>query len=176
MGQKAFNFPDQIGTGGDSIFQTGTITEHEVQDKDIYIMYSDGVSDNIPINADNFKSCVARYLDQDGVIASKSSVAECIAIQAYHLGKDPNHEGPFFQGALAVGWDRGNLTGGKHDDITVTVGQLFVDQAGQERRNDKDFYRKEDYLYKGTTQVSKVAPSYVQKFIKEDTEDIIQDL
>jgi len=54
-------------------------------------MFSDGVSDNVYVDRADFKSCLARYLDQNGIVASLSSVAECIAIKAYHLGKDPTY-------------------------------------------------------------------------------------
>ena len=55
------------------------------------MLYSDGVSDNLFIDGPEVKECISKYLDQDGVIVSKSCVADCIAIRAYHTGKNPNH-------------------------------------------------------------------------------------
>ena len=83
-------------------------------------MYSDGVLDNIYINSPFFKSCITRYLDSDGIIVSPSAVADCIAIKSYFLGKDTTYWGPFANGAVEAGFMYPG--GGKHDDITVTVG------------------------------------------------------
>lgn len=102
------------------------------------MVYSDGVSDNLFVPKKEFKVCIARYLTEQGIIASLSSVADCIAMFAYYLGKDPNLDGPFAQGARQAGLMYPG--GGKHDDITVTVGQIFVDVEGQPRREHRDFH------------------------------------
>ena len=52
-----------------------------------------------------------------------SAAADCIAIKAYHLGKDATLLSPFAVGAKEAGFE---FIGGKHDDITVTVAQIFV--------------------------------------------------
>ena len=103
-GQKSFNFPDQIGSNGDSPMRIGEIKEHEFVDKDIYVLYSDGVSDNLFIEGPDVRDCIARYLDEEGVVASLSSAADCIAIKAYHAGKNPYLQGPFAIGAKEAGW------------------------------------------------------------------------
>lgn len=99
--------------------KAGTVKEHHIIDKDIYVLYSDGVSDNLFIDGPEVRSCIAAFLDQDGIIVSKSAAADCIAIKAYHTGKNPYHNGPFAIGAHEAGWLQFN--GGKHDDITVIV-------------------------------------------------------
>lgn len=65
-----------------------------------------------------------------------SSAADCLARKAHFLGKDPNYVSPFNkQWKLAV--DQGldmpqypplgyNFVGGKEDDVTVTVAQIFA--------------------------------------------------
>ena len=48
--------------------------------------------------------------------------ADCIARTAYVLGKDRQFDSPFAQGARQVGK---YYRGGKHDDITVVVAQMW---------------------------------------------------
>lgn len=123
------------------------MNQHEIVDKDIYVLFSDGVSDNI-YHDQEIRTCITSYLDEFGILQSLSSVADCIAIHSYFKGKDPNHDGPFAKGAREA--YRQWTTGGKHDDITVTVAQLFKDQDGVARRADVDPHKKESvYLYKG---------------------------
>jgi serine/threonine protein phosphatase PrpC len=42
---------------------TGEIKNHDFEDKDIYVMFSDGVSDNLYVDSPYFKSCINKYLD-----------------------------------------------------------------------------------------------------------------
>ena len=96
-------------------------------------------------------------------------MADCIAIKSYFLGKDPYYKGPFARGAAEAGLNYPG--GGKHDDITVTVGQLFVDRPNQERRVLSDIFRKESkFVYTG--EVRKALPKYEQDWIKEAKTDL----
>ena len=66
-------------------------------------------------------------------MTSLGSAADCLAIKAYWLGKNPDYLSPFskdWRDAIdrediyaMERWDPewGSPTGGKHDDITVTV-------------------------------------------------------
>lgn len=67
----------------------------------------------------------------NGIVKSYGEVADCIARRAYELGKDVNHKSPFAIGAAASGRA---FNGGKHDDITITVAQIFRDDKEHERK------------------------------------------
>jgi hypothetical protein len=43
--------------------KAGTVKEHQIVDKDIYVLYSDGVSDNLFIDGPEVRSCIAAFLD-----------------------------------------------------------------------------------------------------------------
>ena len=88
------------------------------------LVYSDGVSDNL--YKQHFLDCFKGRITPEGLLTSYSEVADCIARSAYWLGKDRMFFSPFSKGAKEAGMNR---TGGKHDDITITVGQLFTTEG-----------------------------------------------
>lgn len=156
-GQKRFNYPHQIGGQyGDAVKEVAVEMTHTIEPEDIIVVYSDGVSDNL--FPSQFHSCLDNAMDEDDKnnIQSFSLAADCIARQAYFLGKNKRFDSPFAQGARQAGW--GNYQGGKHDDITVVVAQiragdvsLFVDE---------DPYFKESItLYKGRIKPVEDLPS-----------------
>jgi protein phosphatase PTC7 len=119
-GQKQFNFPHQIGGRyGDVVSDVADVQTHTVEDGDIIVVYSDGVSDNV--YPKEYHDCIDRYTVEETIV-SFALVADCIARQAYALGKDRTYDSPFAQGARKVGK---RYLGGKHDDITVTVAQII---------------------------------------------------
>lgn len=78
-------------------------------------------------------------------MTSYGEVADCIARQAYDLGKDPSYISPFAKGAAEVGK---RFQGGKHDDITITVAQIFTDASGYEKKaHTEDFFEELISLY-----------------------------
>ena len=116
-GQKRFNFPDQIGgQHGDVVAKVAVPNSHTFQDGDIFIVYSDGVSDNLW--PEDFHTCISTFIDEENigseeVFNSYSSVADCIARTAYELGKDQTFDSPFSRGAREAGWSRAYALGGK---------------------------------------------------------------
>lgn len=84
-GQKRFNFPYQIGSVGDDPRTSGDDMTHEYRHGDVLLVYSDGVSDNI--YTEMFTNCFEKMITEDGLIKSYGKVADCIARQAYVLGK-----------------------------------------------------------------------------------------
>jgi serine/threonine protein phosphatase PrpC len=154
-GQKSFNFPHQLGGKyGDAVKDVGVEATHEFENGDIIVVFSDGVSDNIA--AIEFLPCIDNYLNEDAVgdnskmdelLLSYSLVADCIARNAYVLGKDETFDSPFAQGAREAGW--GDYSGGKHDDITVTVAQVFVGTKLALEKNTDPHYSESIYLYTG---------------------------
>jgi protein phosphatase PTC7 len=133
-GQKQFNFPHQIGGQyGDVVKDVAELNTHTLQEGDVVVVYSDGVSDNLYPH--EYHDCIDRYSyisssktsSNEVDLVSHSMVADCIARQAYQLGKDKTFDSPFAQGARAVGK---RYMGGKHDDITVTVARVVLDDVG----------------------------------------------
>lgn len=151
-GQKGFNFPYQLGGQyGDSVYEpnvTDGPNTHELHDKDVIVVVSDGIIDNmdpheyhdcirryqwsesyfsddnehehVSVVATNFYAKYKGYFD-DKELVSYSAVADCIARKAYFLGKDESHHSPFARSAATYGK---RFLGGKHDDITVVVAQV----------------------------------------------------
>jgi serine/threonine protein phosphatase PrpC len=150
-GQKQFNFPDQIGgQHGDVVAKVGVPNTHDFQDGDIFIVFSDGVSDNLW--PEDFHPCISTFLDENslddpGLFTSYSSVADCIARTAYELGKDETFDSPFAKGARDAGWGP-NYSGGKHDDITVTVATIWKGDSIGEQPEDPHF-SESIYVYSG---------------------------
>jgi hypothetical protein len=167
-GQKAFNFPYQIGgRHGDVVADVAVLQTHDLEPRDIIVVYSDGVGDNMdPLE---FHTCLGAYLkdDDDSVeedddddnllsFSSLSVVADCIARTAYELGKNKNFDSPFAKAARAVGK---RYVGGKADDISVIVAQVFVGSTPPPRSSstssssstsDEDpHYAESVYLYTG---------------------------
>ena len=83
------------------------------------LVYRDGVGDNLFDS--QFIPCVEKRI-QNGLVRSYGDAANCLARLAYRLGKDPNYKSPFQVGAFKNGRQH---YGGKHDDITMTVAQIF---------------------------------------------------
>ena len=106
-------------------------------------MYSDGYLDNI-FTSGSYQ-CLEEQL-KDGVMQSLSKAADCLAVKAYWLGLNLTYLSPFnreWRKAIAEGdpwaterWlpEWGQPSGGKHDDITVTVAQIFVEKEGEPRK------------------------------------------
>lgn len=95
------------------------MNEHEINEGDIILVYSDGFSDNV--YNQGFIPCIEKQL-VNGLIQSYGTAADCLSRKAYFLGKNMYYKSPFAQGALKAGPQfAGSAMGGKHDDITVTV-------------------------------------------------------
>lgn len=150
-GQKGFNFPYQLGGQyGDQVDEPN-VTDgpnlHTLQDKDVVVVVSDGIIDNI--DPQEYHDCISRYLWSDSLenlpskeafdarykgyfdeaeLVSYSAVADCIARTAYFLGKDQSYFSPFARSAANYGK---RYLGGKHDDITVVVAQVELAVNGE---------------------------------------------
>ena len=117
--------------------------KHEYRDGDVIVMYSDGYGDNM------FPSGIFQCLEdqlKDGIMVSLGKAADCLAIKAHWLGLNPEYLSPFnieWRKALEANdpfavsrWPKflGAPIGGKHDDITVTVAQIFHEKEGEPRK------------------------------------------
>jgi len=205
-GQKGFNFPYQLGGNyGDQVHTKGVCDgprTHNLQDKDVIVVVSDGVNDNI--DADEYHECIQRYqwssdlydktnnkptpttllfatnykgyFDEHEIV-SYSAVADCIARKAYFLGKDKTHQSPFARSAALYGK---RYIGGKHDDITVTVAQVEIavlDEATGRQVFASDIVVGEDGDASATTSSSNEDPHRNESiFVYKDEDGPIQGL
>ena len=100
---------------------------------------------------------------EDGIITSLGATADCLALKAHWLGKNMEYLSPFaqeWQKAIEAGdefavsrWDPawGRPSGGKHDDVTVTVAQIFKDKEGEPRKGTAaadNYFKESKKVYK----------------------------
>ena len=112
-------------------------------------------------------------------MTSLGAAADCLAVKAYWLGLNFDYYSPFSQEwkkAIDEGdefasdrWDPdwGIPMGGKHDDVTVTVAQIFKEAEGETRKGiaDADEHFKESKkVYKG-----RVPAPFIYKRARWDT-------
>ncbi len=94
---------------------------HLVDDKDVIILASDGIFDNI-FDEDILKCLSYRNWDRGSIEDSDAEQAAiCLAEKASLLSKDQEYDSPFAQHAKKY---NKNEPGGKVDDITVIVAQV----------------------------------------------------
>ena len=69
-----------------------SLEKHIVEDGDVVIGFTDGVSDNVKY--EEFKECVEANM-QAGKVTSLSGAADCLARKAHFLGINPDYVSPF---------------------------------------------------------------------------------
>ena len=109
-----FNFPFQLGTDGDSVIKASAKIL-DVQDKDIIILYTDGLSDNL------FEDMIRQILIEK-IETGLDGVARALAEKALEKSTDQTYFSPFAKSALEM--INQKYIGGKPDDITVIVAQV----------------------------------------------------
>jgi protein phosphatase PTC7 len=114
-----FNFPFQLGTDGDSVATAWKKTV-QVKDKDILIVYTDGLSDNLFENA--IREIVKNELDSGSELRI---VAEKLANTAIDCSVNENYLSPFAKAASVAYKQR--YIGGKPDDTTVIVAEIRIE-------------------------------------------------
>lgn len=122
----SFNFPFQIGTGGDDPNKAEEQL-HEVQDKDILVLASDGLFDNL--FDVKIIELIRPFLRDREDILDPSLVAEIIAKEAERYSNMPHYVSPFAKGARAHFYE---YVGGKPDDISVIVAQVCLADQREE--------------------------------------------
>jgi protein phosphatase PTC7 len=122
--QKRFNFPYQIGTGGDSP-SVGIDKIHSVKHNDILIMGSDGVFDNC-FDMELW-DIVKLHLENNGNLRDIQMVSDKIGKLAEKHGVDEKWRSPF-QIHSEKSYGREVFRGGKQDDIAVIVSQIKFEE------------------------------------------------
>lgn len=114
----SFNFPFQVGTGGDDPAK-GDENLHELKDKDIVILASDGLFDNL-FDIKIIELVRPFIRDRDDIL-DPTLVAEMIAKEAEKYSHNQAYLSPFGKAAREHFYD---YRGGKPDDVTVIVAQV----------------------------------------------------
>ena len=114
----AFNFPFQVGTGGDDP-DKADVQIHEVQNNDIIVAGSDGLFDNM--YDDQIREVMIPFIKASDELLDPELVAQMIAKQAEKLSLNTKWMSPFAKAAYNNYYD---FRGGKHDDVTVVVSQI----------------------------------------------------
>lgn len=114
-----FNFPFQLGTEGDSA-NTGDKKKIKVQENDLIVVYSDGLSDNL------YEEKI-REIVQAGVNngTGLNELAKELANEAVKVSIDNNYFSPFAKAASLFYLQK--YIGGKPDDTTVIVAKVIAD-------------------------------------------------
>lgn len=120
--QHQFNFPYQVGTGGDDPAK-GDEFEHEVEHNDIIVLATDGLFDNL--FDVKIIELLQPFVRDRAEILDHQLVAEIIAKEAERWSHNMDYVSPFGKAAHDYFYD---YRGGKPDDITVIVGQVQLRQ------------------------------------------------
>ncbi|CAG9332120.1 unnamed protein product [Blepharisma stoltei] len=113
----SFNSPCQLGTDGDSP-DIASYEVIEVQDKDLIVMYTDGLTQNM------FDDQILRMIKPFMLlheIPDLEIIAEMVAERALEHSTDTKFESPYMLKAKS---EKIEWVGGKPNDITVLVGQI----------------------------------------------------
>ena len=101
-------------------------TTHQLRDKDIVVMGSDGLFDNL-YTADILECLLPQYSGTyststvTGLLRDVQAAATCIASRSEEKSNQTSYLSPFARGAMEAGVP---FRGGKPDDITVIVAQV----------------------------------------------------
>lgn len=117
--QHKFNQPFQVGTNGDSP-NLAIIQSHDIQDKDIVLVASDGLWDNL-FDEVIIETINDRVQGKNGLLTDCEEAANYLAALAEKYSLDVQYESPFSKRAKARGFE---YYGGKEDDITLIVAQM----------------------------------------------------
>jgi protein phosphatase PTC7 len=121
--QHSFNFPFQVGTGGDDP-ASAERQIHDVKHNDIVVIGSDGLWDNL--FDVKVIELIRPFIRDTDVIADPELVAEVIALEAEKYSNQAKYISPFARHARENFYE---YNGGKPDDITVIVAQINLTSA-----------------------------------------------
>lgn len=118
-----FDCPRQLGTNSPDTPEGNAVMDRVVvEEGDVVVVVSDGVSDNLWENEIVQKVCGSVKSWEQGALEAKEGmlfVARELMNAAREIAQDPNAESPYMEKALDEGI---SAFGGKLDDISVVVG------------------------------------------------------
>jgi serine/threonine protein phosphatase PrpC len=118
-----FDCPRQLGTNSpDTPKDNAVVDIVDIQEGDVVLAVSDGVSDNLWENevCQNVCDSVQKWKEgADGTVDGMAFVASELMNAARAIAQDPSAESPFMERAVEEGLP---MEGGKMDDISVVVG------------------------------------------------------
>eukprot|EP00824_Muranothrix_gubernata_P007277 TRINITY_DN19328_c0_g1_i2.p1 TRINITY_DN19328_c0_g1~~TRINITY_DN19328_c0_g1_i2.p1 ORF type:complete len:233 (-),score=16.94 TRINITY_DN19328_c0_g1_i2:29-727(-) len=117
----SFNSPYQVGTWGDNPL-SAIANKHYIQDKDIVIMATDGLWDNL--YETSIVNVLKPFVQGDNFSEKIDQAIKNLADSAYQVAYSQNIQTPFQDKAQNAGL---NWRGGKPDDITILLGQIVFD-------------------------------------------------
>ena len=121
----SFNFPFQVGTGGDDPNSAMT-NVHKFKENDIIILGTDGLWDNL--FDEQIIRIVKPFLEGGNVIRDINLLAEMIGITAEKYSLNQHWKSPFCVRS------NGQYMGGKPDDITIIVTQIVKNEKWNEEK------------------------------------------
>jgi protein phosphatase PTC7 len=113
--QHSFNFPFQVGTEGDSPYDSH-INTHQIRENDIIILATDGLWDNLFEN--QILQILQPYYENSQVLRDLNSIAAKMAEICEKFSENQRYKSPF---SVRSG---GLYLGGKPDDITIIIAQV----------------------------------------------------
>ena len=115
--QHSFNFPYQVGEGGDNP-QSAQINSHQILPYDLVVLATDGLWDNL--SPENIIKVIKKTAIADKLqISNLQQVSDEISKITETVSLDRSYASPFSIKS------KGLFRGGKHDDITVIVAQVL---------------------------------------------------
>ncbi|GHJ85949.1 hypothetical protein NliqN6_2351 [Naganishia liquefaciens] len=124
--QHSFNFPLQLGTNSrDEPMKDAEYYEVQVEEGDIIVMCSDGLSDNL--FDEDILEIIAAHTPPDSP-AQPQALSEALCKSAEEASEETGSASPFMCRAIEEGLD---FMGGKKDDISVLVA-VVADRDGLE--------------------------------------------
>ena len=147
--QKTHNFPYQCGASkGDDPAKAELFFHPDVREGDVVLAFTDGFHDNVFDSG--MYHCIEEFT-HGGLVTSLSGAADCLARKAYFLGKERNFQSPWMKD-LKNFTESGiptnsqlprhfDFVGGKHDDITVTIAQIFASSEYRDLSANDTYFR-----------------------------------
>jgi protein phosphatase PTC7 len=134
-----FNIPYQVGKSGDNPTHAKT-NRHQIQNNDLIILATDGIWDNLSVS--QIMDIINKHISESGDI---SKLANKLAKEAETLSWDKSYNSPFAQKAREK-----NIVyyGGKPDDITIIIGQVYEDVNGERNLRYSDSYKNANIDWK----------------------------
>ena len=117
-----FNFPFQVGTSGDDP-SCADFEEHIVKDKDIFLVATDGLWDNLYLPS--ILDILRPFIRKSDDLLDPELIVEILGKEAEKFSNMVSYRSPFAKQASRYFSD---YDGGKIDDITIILAQVNLNK------------------------------------------------